>query len=443
MNLDALKIRRRTLKGSVTRIQTFVDSMQSITSESVCQLIDRRDNLNKFWEQYQEIQNAIDELDVNEDESYRTQFEETYYTLSGKVRAIFARHNENVNRATPTNTNNTNRSDNSSTGNVRLPKINLPEFTGKYDEWVPFFNVFNSVINQNQGLSKIQKFQYLLSSISGEPYGIISSLELTDANYDIALQLIKDRYDNSRIIVYSHIKEIFEMPVMNKENYRQLKSLIDGTNKHLRALHSLGRPTDNWDDIIIFVLTSKLDNVTNKEWQTSVSGKNLPSLKELLEILTKKYQALEVTVSSNKNVHTEIHHNNSSFNKSKKQSMTHVVTTDVKCIMCGGDHAIYQCSGFLNLSKPARLDSVRKKNICTNCLRSTNHGSSKCYAKGCKLCGAKHNTLLHLGQSNPKVIKSEGQVTKPSEASNSADNQVHVVSNSSVVNSNEIFYGIN
>lgn len=60
-----------------------------------------------------------------------------------------------------------------------------------------------------------------------------TAAELTDENYIITLNLIKDRYDNNRIIVYSHTKEIFESPKMTKEYHQQMKALIDGAAKHL------------------------------------------------------------------------------------------------------------------------------------------------------------------------------------------------------------------
>jgi len=69
---------------------------------------------------------------------------------------------------------------------VRLPKLNLSTFSGKYDEWFLFFDTFNSVIYSNTSFSNTQKFQYLRASLTGGANAIISSLELSDANYDVA-----------------------------------------------------------------------------------------------------------------------------------------------------------------------------------------------------------------------------------------------------------------
>ena len=66
---------------------------------------------------------------------------------------------------------------------IRLPKLNLPTFSGKYDEWFPFFDIFNLVIHSNTSLSNTQRFQYLRASLTDDA-SVISSLELSDANYD-------------------------------------------------------------------------------------------------------------------------------------------------------------------------------------------------------------------------------------------------------------------
>lgn len=42
-----------------------------------------------------------------------------------------------------------------------------------------------------------------------------------------------------------------------------------------------------------------------------------------------------------------------------------------------------------------RIAEVRKRRLCMNCLRSTSHTQDKCISGHCKLCKAKHNTLLH------------------------------------------------
>ncbi|KAG7297753.1 hypothetical protein JYU34_018477 [Plutella xylostella] len=67
--------------------------------------------------------------------------------------------------------------------------------------------------------------------------------------------------------------------------------------KNLRALNTLGEPTDSWDTLIIYMVVSKLDAVTEREWEQhkvstlSQAGDSKPGLKvdDLLKFLGKHH----------------------------------------------------------------------------------------------------------------------------------------------------------
>jgi len=58
---------------------------------------------------------------------------------------------------------------------------------------------------------------------------------------------------------------MFEIAPVHKENAVTLRGLLDNTLKHFRALKALQRPVENWDDIMIHLVLTKLDSVTIKE----------------------------------------------------------------------------------------------------------------------------------------------------------------------------------
>ncbi|KAL0810541.1 hypothetical protein ABMA28_010661 [Loxostege sticticalis] len=51
---------------------------------------------------------------------------------------------------------------------VKLPKVNIPNFSGNYSEWNTFRDLFKSLINNNQNLDNVQKLLYLKSYLCGE-----------------------------------------------------------------------------------------------------------------------------------------------------------------------------------------------------------------------------------------------------------------------------------
>lgn len=74
-------------------------------------------------------------------------------------------------------------------------------------------------------------------------------------------------------------------------------------------------------------------------------------------------------------------------NKDKFISRSFVSSKKI-CLVCEKSHKIYGCPKFLQMEVS-----------CLNCL-STNHQAENCKYGCCKKCSSKHNTLLHLGNSN-------------------------------------------
>ena len=81
---------------------------------------------------------------------------------------------------------------------IRLPKIELPTFSGSYEEWCTFNDTFLSLIHNNSQLSNIQKFHYLKSALKGNAASVIHSFEITSKNYKESWDLLKSRFDNKR-----------------------------------------------------------------------------------------------------------------------------------------------------------------------------------------------------------------------------------------------------
>ena len=46
---------------------------------------------------------------------------------------------------------------------MKLPKLELKSFSFNYEEWQSFWDTFESAVNRNTNISRIQKFTYLKS----------------------------------------------------------------------------------------------------------------------------------------------------------------------------------------------------------------------------------------------------------------------------------------
>ena len=56
---------------------------------------------------------------------------------------------------------------NKTTG-LKIRKFHLPKFTGKYKDWVPFYDQFLSAVDRDDSISDIQKLNYLEASLRDE-----------------------------------------------------------------------------------------------------------------------------------------------------------------------------------------------------------------------------------------------------------------------------------
>ncbi|KMQ91221.1 hypothetical protein RF55_8939 [Lasius niger] len=387
-----LKKQRTVIKASCTRIKTYVEAIDSVTPSVTAQLEERRAKLEQYWSEYNTVQSKLEIIDESEGND-RIAFEEAFFGLSAKIREFL-----NPPRvaprdvATPSPTASTSSGIREPAIHVRLPKLSLSTFGGKYDDWFPFYDAFNSIIHSNASLNNVQRLQYLRSSLTGEAIDIISSLEISDRNYKIAWTMLKKRYDNKRVIVHTHVKAIMELPFMSKENVSELRQIADGASNHIHALKALSRPTAHWDDLLVYILASKLDTLTLQEWQTSLTGSEIPTFKQLVDFIAHWCQVLEATGKTNI---ASAKNSNARAPANEKRQTACAATLKFKCSFCKSDYSIYHCKDFLDLNTARRNAEIRKLKVCLNCLRSTSHVANKCPSSACRVCKAKHNTLLH------------------------------------------------
>ena len=82
----------------------------------------------------------------------------------------------------------------------KLPTIPIPTFTGRKWEWDNFWALYKANIH-DQNLSQLQKFNYLLKSLSGEAKQSVSRFFISANNYEKAIQHLVKRYGNKDGIV--------------------------------------------------------------------------------------------------------------------------------------------------------------------------------------------------------------------------------------------------
>lgn len=75
-------------------------------------------------------------------------------------------------------------------------------------DWMPFWECFKAVIDDNEDLAKVQKFSYLKSQVKGSVARVLSNLSLTAANYETAKDLLRKRYGQKSVMRDSYAQRI-------------------------------------------------------------------------------------------------------------------------------------------------------------------------------------------------------------------------------------------
>ena len=106
---------------------------------------------------------------------------------------------------------------------AKLPKLELRKFSGKPQDWQEFWDGCESAVRGNEELSSIDKFSYLKYYLEDAAKKVISGLELTERNYRVAVEILKDRFAKPTLIKQAHIRDMMNLgPVFNEKNTRRI-----------------------------------------------------------------------------------------------------------------------------------------------------------------------------------------------------------------------------
>ncbi|XP_028168404.1 uncharacterized protein LOC114358595 isoform X4 [Ostrinia furnacalis] len=217
----------------------------------------------------------------------REKFEELYFESLAKAKGlVMAFRNDNDEpEAKPSHSS-------ECIDSIKFPEIALPSFSGDFREWLEFRETFDALINQSS-LKSIQKFKYLRSCLKDGALEVVNSIEYTSDGYQMAWRLLCERYNNPRLLVSNHLRSLFEIPSISSENAKSLRALIDNINKHLRSLHTLNIPIDDWDLIIIYFMSNKLPSSLQRSWEENQSSNVLPSLQDFKNFIRRRADILD------------------------------------------------------------------------------------------------------------------------------------------------------
>ncbi|XP_073956500.1 uncharacterized protein [Choristoneura fumiferana] len=145
----------------------------------------------------------------------------------------------------------------STTPTAVLPKIALPKFSSKIEDWPSFIAIFRSLTDDMATISDAVKLHYLLSCLTGEARSMVSHLQLTNDNFTVAMDILTRRYENRRVLIDRFVDIIMGLPQIHaRSDIRTLflTPLISAQS----ALNNLDLPMKDCDYVFVSIVVRKL-----------------------------------------------------------------------------------------------------------------------------------------------------------------------------------------
>ncbi|XP_065079410.1 uncharacterized protein LOC135702307 [Ochlerotatus camptorhynchus] len=198
-----------------------------------------------------------------------------------------------------------------------------------------------------------------------------------------------------------HVNALLQFPKMKKISASGIHDVIDTFDRHTKILDQLGEVTAGWGAMLTQLLVSKLDDVTQKDWEEYALKKEDPVFLHVMEFLEGQTRILDAIAVDQRPDGQRILLSSplAPFKKPAHKLSVHVSseTSSSKCVSCGGTHYITNCPSFAKLTLDKRFQVVNSKKLCSNCLRRDHYSRDCTSTFRCRTCSKKHHTLLHPG----------------------------------------------
>ena len=116
--------------------------------------------------------------------------------------------------------------------------MTLNKFNGDPKRGQEWWDSFCVAVHDNSAISTVEKFSYLRSLVEGSAAMAISGLQLTLANYNEALEVLRERFAQKQVIVNPHILLKLK-PVNAMSDIKGIRAVLDRVEIQVTGLQSL------------------------------------------------------------------------------------------------------------------------------------------------------------------------------------------------------------
>ena len=288
MATDIAKLRKkRTTKRNTINRKTLVEVEQLLGDDGEVELEEREANLGARLEFLEESLSVIKELDAQiadliddvveaeGDEDEAVAFKLKVSTVTKKIRTFFdtQRIKEESRSGVLADYGGSRMLSGASRKmGVRLPKFEIKMFDGDVSKWKSFADTFDAAIDSKDFLSDVEKFTYLRGYLEGDALQCIEGFPVTEENYGEAMNLLKERYGNTQVIISSHMNRLINLDKVMSCNVTELRRLYDKVESNVRALSTVGINKEHFGPLLIPIVLEKLPNAIRLQISRKLVG---------------------------------------------------------------------------------------------------------------------------------------------------------------------------
>lgn len=268
--------------------------------------------------------------------------------------------------------------------------VEIPTFSGDLKHFGAFSELFEKAVKRAK-LSDVEKFIFLSKKVSGEALSLIGYLHITEENYAIAWNMLKEKYDDVRTLIAMELDALIDLPKTIANDTESIKALIYIFPAIIWNLKAYGIILDKCV-IAAYLVIRKFDRDTRLEFERFFSTRNekVPDVTHVLEFLETHCRLLEriSSITNRQDVNDG--------RKGNKQSQKELAKNERGCLICTKTHRTAACPQIKEASD--KMTFLKDKRICIFCANHKFSYTNPCRTMSklrCDVCQGKHLTILH------------------------------------------------
>ena len=191
----------------------------------------------------------------------------------------------------------------------------------------------------------MQRFSYLKSQLEGEAARTIDGFALAHTNYARAVDFLREWYGQKYKIIHATMQALLQLPIPSS-NLHSLRKIYDDMETKIRALESLGKPQENYGDVLVPFVLEKLP-CDIREHLARQHNDDDWLLSDLRYAIFKEINIKKAGVSSMVQSEAERYGSRASLFVGTKGYRDHNNHGDsrqtLKCLLCGDLHVTSEC----------------------------------------------------------------------------------------------------